>query len=352
MINVFVCHRPYHVLRSADLVYNRYNNTNDTNILFKFNVIDVKSKEYRFFQSYPGIEELFDEVILVDRSDDKSIWAPWRYIKYQKSKIEQFRQITQKYSSYDNLFFFSDLEKPIELLVGVFKSRRKETATNYLIDEGVATYVRTRNSYLKLPKLLLVMSLRLKYINRSVFYGDSFLYDKALASFPEKALFHGQVEQLPAMSAAFINHIHTNNNLSFFTGDKIFLYVSSMIYECFGISQREEINVLEKIKEIVLGCGGSFYVKPHPVQDSNYYKISNRIDDSVIDVQIPAELLMDERVVVASFGSSSLINASVQGIKAMDLAGIFGKPEKKTRVISIFYPDSIREIEEYLKRIW
>ncbi len=349
MKNLFICHRPYHILRSADIVTKKYTDASNQNILITYNLININTNKFEEGQIFPVLESYFCQVIRMSRSDDVSIWKFKEFNNYYHKKVEEYKTLTSGCSDFDHVYFFSDLEKPIEILVGLLKERKKDSADITIVDEGFATYYKARPLWKDIVKYIVVKMGHYKYINHTANYGRSHLYTSALATFPEKSVFRNvPQERLQPLNLQLLDNIIKRSNINVDVNRKYILYLSNLINISFGIPQPKEIETLVKMKRYAEECGYNFYIKPHPVQDMYYYTISDELKESLVYTKLPAEVFFSDNAIIMSVGSSSLINAQVCGVRAMNVCKIFGV-ENKVLFLDIYSPQSIEEYESYIK---
>ena len=324
MLNIFICHRPYHILRSADIIYKYYQDDDCENVLISYNLININIQHFKQGKRYPALEKRFSRVIMKER-DDVSIWKLRAFNHYYYTKIKENHSMVEEFSQFDNLYFFSDLEKPIEILVGMLKESKKESANVYIVDEGIASYYRQRPVWEDLVKGCITSLFRYKYINHTANYGLSHLYTKAMASYPDKCRFRcNHIDKMLPMSTELLNDVAQECNAGIDLNSNFVLYLSSIIDISFGVKKDEEIRILTEMKTSAAQKGYKFYIKAHPVQDVHYYTSVETLKDSVVKTELPAEIFFKDTAVIASVASSSLINAELQGIKALDLSYLFG----------------------------
>ena len=306
MKNLFICHRPYHMLRSANMIYENY--INEENILISYNLIQIESQKYLDYISFPSIENYFSKKIVLDRNDDIRIWSLFKFLKFYKKKIIDYTPLVDCHMDFDNLFFFSDMERPIEILVGLFKDKGSPKSQLILVDEGTAAYYHLNKRQQSLIKSFIVKTFNLKYLNPYVQYGASNLYTRALASYPELSVFKGEVLKLPPLNPDFLNKILLEMTLNLNLKNRYIIYLSNILDKSYGISREREIDVLMHLKIIAEKCGYLFYIKPHPVQETWYYSETEDLKPCIVDASVPAELLYSENGIIVSMWSSGLLN--------------------------------------------
>lgn len=349
MKNIFICHRPYHILRSADIVVKKYSGAHNQNILITYNLININTNNFEKGQMFPTLESYFCRVLRMSRSDDVSIWNLRDFNQYYHRKVKEYKAIADEYRDFDHIFFFSDLEKPIEILVGLLKERKKSEAEITIVDEGFAAYYKARSLWKDLVKSILVKMGNYKYINHTANYGRSHLYTTAMATFPEKCVFRNvPQEKLSPLNLHLLEKVIKSSDVKVNVNSKYILYLSNLIDIIFGYSQAKEIEMLIKMKKIAIKNGYFFYIKPHPVQDEHYYVENNELKECVIFTKLPAEVFFSDNAIIMSAGSSSLINAQVSGVKAVNVCKIFGI-NNKVLFLDVFAPQNIDEYEQYIK---
>ncbi len=74
--------------------------------------------------------------------------------------------------------------------------------------------------------------------------------------------------------------------------------------------------------KVLDGIGVNFYLKLHPQQNEELY--SRKFGDSILlEKGIPVELFFGKNAIIGGTISSSLFNASLQGVKTMDISYLF-----------------------------
>lgn len=349
MKNIFICHRPYHILRSGSIIYKSFSGNNNHNILITYNLINHNTNQFQTAESSPVLEKAFTEIIRISRSDDVSIWNYNAFKEYYKNKVEECRSLVEKLCDFDNLYFFSDLEKPIEILVGMLKEKKKGTAEIILVDEGIAAYYHARPYWQTVLKQIVVKTGGYKYINHTANYGRSHLYTSALATFPEKCVFREvPIETMLPLDNEYLNEVVRTVNLQVDVRGKFVLYLSTILDIEFGIPQSDELGILRQIKESANKNGYQFFIKPHPVQDKNYYTSDPSLSPYVVNTQLPAEVFFAQGAVIISVASSSLINAKMQGVRSVELSNIFGIKHELPS-FDIYTPSTIEEFDNFIK---
>jgi len=370
---LFICHRPYHVLRSAQIIkVLRDHSLNFNTLLFNFNVYtynedineqqDIKYSEYGYLFEY---RNYFDEVLDFDRADEVRIWNLFKFRKYYKKKVVEYTKILGREEDIQYTFFFSDKEKPIEILVCL--ARNIYNSQIILIDEGIASYLDTTNIIQKILKYLVVTIGGFKYISRSNDYGKSNIYDYSLSSMPNHSNLGGIKYELPLINTEATIDLFNKETLKKMKmpNSKIILYVSgaSTLHICrelgmYYLTKEEESKILEAITNWAVENDYEVIIKQHPIEkQGKYSKIEySKIEKAHIidDKFIPAELYFGIDTVIISTTSSVLINAAMVGIISISIAGIAGinySSELKDifKKVKVICPNSIEEIFETIK---
>ena len=134
--NLFICHRPFHILRSSHMVRSLFKN--QCNVLINFNVKKLGRKEYQEHFRSNALEKYFDKVILVNRNDFFGKWYSWGFRKFYKKSLADFSGIVNSIPNVKSVFIFSDCEVPVEILCNVLKEKMNSRIK--IVDEGAAAY--------------------------------------------------------------------------------------------------------------------------------------------------------------------------------------------------------------------
>ena len=321
--NIFICHRPYHILRCCDMI-SRYH-FDEYNVLITFDVKKAGVAKFQRFDSNKIFYSDFNEVVEMERIKVPSLKYFYTLVKCCKERRKRFAHVVEKYSDADSIFFFCDNELEIQLLVGLFLEESKKDLYSCLIDEGLVTYsdyTYNASLFVKLYSKFLKLFLGLKYFNISWAYGNSDYYNHSFANVPERAKFKKPIGKLypllDSTCARFRNKIGLNNILN---RNKYFLYIS----QPFRTLEEEEMDILISIKDILFENDISFYIKIHPMQDESKF-INKFGKQCVIEKSYPVELFYGENAIIGGTASSSLFNASLQGCKVMDISPLFDAP--------------------------
>lgn len=358
----FIVHRPYHLIRSIDLALKLRNEYNDVSIsVFIFDLVfDLKERysKTREFHSDFELEELFDHVVLLSRVNEVSIFNIKKFIPYYNSINKKYSDLVQKNAA-DNVFIFSDKEKPIEVFIALYKQKG---ANVLLVDEGFASYSRKPNLKKFLSKKLMVSLFNFKNVSNTIYYGESQFVDKVLVNLPGYTTIKNEVAPLPKLNLKSLNKFYKVKQLVY---GKSVVYISNIIGYNFEISWDDEVKFLRDVYDLSKNNGYNVIIKPHPVEeDSKYKELSEAI---VLDKKYPSELLFNDENIFISVKSSVLINARIASQKTVDISKIFGIDNQgsifsKLEIPAInhigelftvskdYLPDSV-ELEEPIRKI-
>ena len=318
--NVFVCHRPFHILRSCDMVRSLFKG--QCNVLINFNMKKLGKKEYQEHFRSDALEKHFDKVILVNRNDFFGKWYSWEFRKYYKDSFADFSGIANSIPNVKSVFVFSDCELPVEILCHVFKE--KTNAKIKIVDEGAAAYALYCKQGWKKNKYKVLIS---EFVSRILGYrinfrgyGLSSIYDESFACWPKLAIFRNPVYKLQQIDMELMSDVY--NSLSLHLDEKRVIYVSNYVDSLWGVPKEFEFAVLKDIQTCCRDHGYELYIKPHPIQSNDYY---SEFKGCLCDAHIPVEELMGEKTVVISPYSSALATAKALGLGAICISGFFGK---------------------------
>jgi hypothetical protein len=205
-------------------------------------------------------------------------------------------------------------------MLSFFKKRKKETAKIIIVDEGTASYYRTSSFWKNTIKHIMVKLLLLNHLNSSAYYGIDPFYDEAMALFPEKSVFDHDIYELPPLSESLPSLFP---NLSLKSDCAYFIYLSDLLDRTAEIKIQEELKVLKRIRSVVVLAGIAFRIKPHPVQSVDIFSSVFGVHE-IIDPDIPAEVLFTPNTIIASTGSSALINSALMKTRTLNISALFG----------------------------
>lgn len=316
--NLYICHRPYHVLRSVDLIHKKYIGHN--NVLIVFDVISYNTKEYKIPEGIEILFPYFSRVIIISRENEvRRVYDIINFYKYYHNIVNKNKNLLQEFKDYDNLFFFSDEERPVEILVSLFAEQKKKEAKVILVDEGIASYYKTGSVLKDIVFGTIIKGLHYSYLNPRSSYGSFNKYTNSLASFPNKAVFHGIIEELTPLDDQLCAELRNKYNI--FINTPCFIYIDNVIQNQ-NVTIETEVKILKKIENILKKRNIEFYIKPHPTQCDD--KFDNKFrKDIILNKAVPSELLFQPGVIVGSAGSSTLLNAFLLNCSAMNIAGLF-----------------------------
>lgn len=331
MRNLFICHRPYHILRCCDIISRDFKEGCD-NILFTYDVKLEKKASFQRFDTNDIYSSYFDEIINMPRYDLPSVRDFFQLYRFCKDRRKEYLPYVEKYNEVDNIYFFADNELEVELLVGAFKERVNPAPLCILVDEGLVTYSALDHSPSWKRRVWLrifTIIARLKYFNLEQTYGFSNIYNMSLANAPEKAIFfHKPIKTLPPLSEETCNSIRKklkSKNVPKYNSP-YFIYVGT-----YEKSFQDDMPVIRQLQSILNENGVNFYIKLHPQQKEELYK-KEFGDGVILEKGVPIELFFGHNCLLGGTISSSLFNASLQGYFAMDLSRLFPEEKRKTWV--------------------
>lgn len=316
----FVVHRPYHLVRSIDLVMKlreEYGSDMSATIIIFDLVYDLSQKyaKTREYHSDFKLEEVFDHVVTLTRKNEESIFKIFKFIGYYKQKVKDYSQIVASHPA-DRVFIFSDKEKPVEILSSIYKTQK---ARILMVDEGHASYARKGSRMKYIIKRILIFFFGFRKISKTVYYGESKIVEKALVNLPKYTTIRNKIEQLPSFKIDSVKKYYKGqDNL---TNSKNLIYVSNIVNYLFDIPWEQEKAVMTRLCELARANGYDFVVKPHPVEEDEKYK---EIEGSILlDKKYPSELLFNGQNIFISCKSSVLINARIANQKVADISSIY-----------------------------
>jgi len=252
-------------------------------------------------------KDIFNKIYWLSRQNEKKIWNIFKFYKYYKKTVNDYRALVNNFSSCDNLFIFSDKEKPVEILALLMKEKFKPNV--YLIDEGVVSYYYKKNYIKKIIKWLIVHLFGLKYIGDNYNYGESNIFDyfitynKRKIAIPVK----GKIIEVQPLDFSILKPYI---NIPKFSRKSV-LYISSPISEV-GYSKEKEILNVKRIIEYWSKLGYIVLLKLHPLEEINKFEsISSHPGILIIeDKNIPPEVFFEDVEFITGLFSSALLNAS------------------------------------------
>ena len=324
--NVFVCHRPYHILRSCDIITKLEFNSS-YNVLITYDVVQENGVKFQDFKSNNLFYSFFDEVIKVSRVNLPNHRNTLKTIKTYKSLRLEYGDLVSKHYDADSLYFYSDAETEIEIMVGLFWEHKKRYFRSILVDEGLATYSKSDHSHASLKGRLYLKSLTalagVRYFNYSSLYGKSRMYNYSLANNPDKACFRKPIGKLTPLSAELCSSLRAQLSDKYELMDKrlYFIFVGS-----YDKTLNSDIPVIEGLKSVLDNYGIFFYIKLHPVQNEALHKeYFNKI--SFIDKGVPIELFFGKNIILGGTCSSSLYYAHIQGLPSFNISPLYKEGE-------------------------
>jgi len=341
--NVYICHRPYHILRCCDMISKR--NHDEINVLIVFDVKVIGKNEYQRFETNKIFYTSFDEVVEMERVKGPSLHDILDFIRCCRERQKRYIPIVKRHSDLNSLYFFCDNELEIQLLVGLFIKQAKSPLESTLIDEGLVTYdtdTYNASKWAVLYSKLITYLLGIKNFNTAWAYGASFYYNKSMANEPSRANFRKPIEKLLPLSDDICRLFRGKLKSSVVIPDNkpYFIYVGLPIQK----GEEREIDLINRLMSITSKYNIEFFVKLHPMQDENpYLKEFNA--SIMIEKSYPIELFYSSGVIIGGIHSSSLYNASLQGFKALDLSPLSDMPE--FGISQIFDWISIQKVPDF-----
>ena len=152
---LFICHRPYHYFVSAIIAkQNKLKYPRSTHYCINFDVYTFKTNNKKVdyskncklskYDTLLSDKSIFNETYWLSRKNEKGIWNIVKFYKYYNDTVDDFKRLIANFSSCDNLYIFSDKEKPVEILSLLMIERFQPKV--YLFDEGVVSY-NYKNNY-------------------------------------------------------------------------------------------------------------------------------------------------------------------------------------------------------------
>ena len=359
---LFICHRPYHVLRSAQIIsLLRENKIACKNVMIGFNVysyaggnIGTNKVIYNDYDHIFNYTNYFDEVVQFDRKDEVSISDYKNFKKYYTTSILVFDKTLARFGAIDYVFFFSDKEKPVEMLVSICKKKFNSKAI--LIDEGIASYITLSNFKENVLKKMVIYFGGFRLLSKSSHYGGSGLYDFGLSNFPNHSFLKTRTFKIPLLVKEKIFDLFNPLAMSQLqlTNKKCILYISGgtslQAVKDLGryyLPLEEELAVLKKMSQWAQINQYSLVIKEHPILSKGMY---DNIKGATIikEAMMPAELFFSSSCVVISTTSSVLLNAKASDILAISIINFCGINQNKSiavlKKMGVHLPISIDEL--------
>ncbi len=322
--NIFICHRPYHILRCCDII-NNDNSQNVENILFVFDVKLADKNIFQRFETHTIFYPFFDKVEELPREIPPRLRHFKDFIRFCKKTRKEYIPFVDKYNGPDKIYFFADNELEIQIMVGLFLEKSSSSMKSILVDEGLVTYSDNDHKKTKswIRKIWLNVLFRLSgmhYFNSELIYGSSNLYNLSLANVTEKAIyFHPPVKKLLPLSDGtldiFRNKIKNKRVPDYLA--PYFLYANT-----YEKSLEDDLPVIKILQKILSRHNVNFYIKLHPQQNEEQY-INELGESMILEKGIPIELFFSNNSIIGGTISSSLFNASLQGYEAVDISYLF-----------------------------
>ncbi len=320
---VFICHRPYHILRSCCIIND--NKDEATNVLITFDVKKLGENSFQRFKTNELFYSSFNQVVELPRTIVPNRRSILEYLKYCGDKQRQYKDLVGGLSDISEVYFFSDDEIEIQLLVDLILRKNEGSIKSVLVDEGVATYLvagRQASKQYKLYSKFIAFVLGMRHFNYSGIYGKSNLYNYSLANNPEKASFHHPIEKMPPLSEGFCSKIRKGiEGFSNIGSDSHYvIYVGTYLNQI-----DRELQLINQINAFCSSRYIPFFIKLHPLQEVKTYK---DYSSSMIDKGYPIELFYSTKSIIIGSVSSALYNASLLGCPTFDISSLLGEKEK------------------------
>ena len=300
-----------------------HNAVHDSIIL---NVHNIIRNEYsNFFVDIFDYNLMFRKTLFFDRSNDKKFIDILNFTRYYKRSVTRINKMVDQMKQYDNIYFFSDKEFIIEIMIRMIKEKGKGKNV-YLIDEGRASKVLKADkkyAYKRMLKSIIIKLFRYKYLGNHVIYGQSNLFDCFLTQYA--------VNYIKNISSSKIKVIQ---KLNFKDGQVAIkqnidightqsaIYISSALSESKLISYSKEKNIISQLKQLLQKENVDMYIKLHPVEDNT--KFTEIIDhDKFINKYIPSECITDGFDIIITANSSSIDNIIGNDVIIVILAKLF-----------------------------
>jgi len=149
-----------------------------------------------------------------------------------------------------------------------------------LIDSTAYSIIKDNNKWLKY--FLYKIYLKILWINRWIKSWEHFKYkNKIFSNNLDKSILFDNISYFKKI---FSNKLKSLNNIKW---NKNIIFLSQNIIDEYWINKDLFKNTLIRIKEKFKNKWYSFYIKPHPLENTSYYEK----DFKVIDKYIPSELL-------------------------------------------------------------
>ena len=343
MTNLFICHRPYHYLFSAYIAKNHFCN-NTINYCINFDVytystnsnkVNYEDKNLKLTRYDEIIKKrsIFKKVYLFTRRNEVSIWHIKMFFNYYRNTVLEYSKFISNFNEINNVYFFSDKEKPIEILVLLLK--RHFNPNIYLIDEGIVSCSYKSNNIKRMLKYLIVHLLNFKYIGDNYNYAQSNIYDYFVSTY-------GKIINIPLRKKKInIENInidvirpYLNIYIPKYTKMSI-LYISSPLSED-RYDYSLELSKIKMISEFWKKQGYEFIIKMHPLENNDkFISLRNISNVKVIDNKIfPVDLLFQDFEIITGLSSSALLNASnINGKVVICYNNIFNINDHITKMI-------------------
>jgi len=359
--NIFICHRPYHVIVAASIISIIKQLSNETvNVGYLFDVVKfIFSREKRKFQYYScanifKCDKIFDRILCIPRDNEVRIWNIVKFFIYYHTTVKKFTKLIKAEKKISNVFIFSDKEKPIEILASISKSLYKTRII--LIDEGVVSHFLNKNNIKDKVKKYLVKILNLKYISSTIKYGHSNIIDYHLSFDPQNTHFNNiNIIKMPIINIDKLKAIIKIDIPSI--KRKTVLYISNALSEGNVMKYDREIQKVKEICMHLYELGFNTIIKPHPVEIVGKFNTLKKFDYIEIfnDEFLPAEIFFNEKNIhiICGITSSALLNSARLGKSTISLLHLFGiydnSLENILKKYTVAIPNNFTELSYAIK---
>jgi hypothetical protein len=370
--SLFIVHRPFHILRSQSIIeWRKRTGINQKLICIVFDSPQFKtthnmgdrgrnntsrsmvSKTNSFSDKF-NMDVLFDSTLKVSRDEEPSIYNIVTFKQYYSKTIADFKILLKSLGPISDIFFFSDKEKPIEIIVSL--ARSMWGSKSYLVNEGIVSYNDQSNLLLIVIKSIIVKMFSFKHINNTTSYGGSSLFDYFLT---ENSFGIGVVNRPHLIIPKISSHSMINAYVSIDEEVPIgtVLYISNALAEGRALESSEEYELIDYLVSQILSSGSSILIKPHPVEAKNKFARYSYIPGIFIasDVLRPVEYyFVDTNIsLICGSTSSALLNTHMNKKTVISLLHLFfknGHPvEKIFASEGIVMPKNKEEFENILR---
>ena len=372
-MNLFICHRPYHVLVSSHII-STYHSTVDDNscVMFDIPIFDKElspggritfreifssQRGKRKYSQYSGLFKLdgmFHSVHKISRTNEVRIWDIINFVSFYQSYVKaSMKFLERNYSAIENVYIYSDREKQIEILASLAKE--KYSANIILVDEGIASYYKKGSLLKDIMKRVLTQLFSFKYISASMEYGESGINDKFMTFDNIKAKPGTEFIQLPNLNPAKYRHIFSEKTPE--VAENTALFITNALSEGNVLTIADEKLLITLIINEILSLGYSVIVKAHPVEISNKYSYLKNLNNVTIieNSYLPVEYYYSNEKIsfICGITSSALLNAKRNDLHVVSFIKYLSDNQPVVSTYSryeIFMPQNIIDLSEHVSK--